>query len=414
MEDNQERNLIGLLLIMKINDIKPNFSELSKIYKLDRHTISKYYKKGGVPDRKPVVKTSKWDPYLSEIENLMNIPGSSKKGVYVSLVYKYPEIESVGNYNGFKAYTLRKGLECLKTDQTPHPLYENDPGEVLQADWVESLSIHLKSGELIKFNVFTAVLAYSRFHVFIYTANKTSEDLMRCTFECYKRIGGITKKFLTDNMSAIVSITKDNKKVHDNIQAFFKDLGVELKLCQVRSPETKGKNESANRVIKWVNVMDFQFESELELVRYIEEHMCKMINKEVNQTTHIPPVKLFQKEKEYLQPIGNGLMLDSYIKNYKHLKVPNTMLINYMGKRYSVPHNYIGKYVDAYVVGSELFIYHNSKLVTVHNISQSDINYKSDHYKNGMAARLNCTVDEIEEKAESNLKKLSKLGSEDY
>ena len=66
-------------------------------------------------------------------------------------------------------------------------------------------------------------------------------------------------------------------------------------------------------------------------------------------------------------------MLDSYIKNYKHLKVPNTMLITYMGKRYSVPHNYIGKYVDAYVVGSELFIYHNSELVTVHNISQSEI-----------------------------------------
>ena len=64
----------------------------------------------------------------------MNIPGSSKKGVYVSLVYKHPEIESIGNYNGFKAYTLRKGLECLKADQTPHPLYENDPGEVLQAD----------------------------------------------------------------------------------------------------------------------------------------------------------------------------------------------------------------------------------------------------------------------------------------
>ena len=57
MEDNQDRNLIGLLLIMKINDIKPNFSELSKIYNLDRHTISKYYKEGGFPDRKSVVKT---------------------------------------------------------------------------------------------------------------------------------------------------------------------------------------------------------------------------------------------------------------------------------------------------------------------------------------------------------------------
>ena len=38
-------------------------------------------------------------------------------------------------------------------------LYEVDPGRQLQADFKEDLSIHLKNGDLIEFNVFSATLA---------------------------------------------------------------------------------------------------------------------------------------------------------------------------------------------------------------------------------------------------------------
>ena len=40
-------NLLGELAYLKMMNIKPNFSDLSRRYHVDRHTIAKYYKNGG-------------------------------------------------------------------------------------------------------------------------------------------------------------------------------------------------------------------------------------------------------------------------------------------------------------------------------------------------------------------------------
>ena len=40
-------NLIGELSCLKMMNIKPNFSDLSRRYTIDRHTIAKYYREGG-------------------------------------------------------------------------------------------------------------------------------------------------------------------------------------------------------------------------------------------------------------------------------------------------------------------------------------------------------------------------------
>ena len=42
-----ERNIIGDLLIFKTMGMKPNFSELERIYGIERHTIAKYWRNGG-------------------------------------------------------------------------------------------------------------------------------------------------------------------------------------------------------------------------------------------------------------------------------------------------------------------------------------------------------------------------------
>ncbi len=46
------KNLIGELRLMKDLNIKPNFSEMSREYGIDRHTIKKYYDNEGIPERK--------------------------------------------------------------------------------------------------------------------------------------------------------------------------------------------------------------------------------------------------------------------------------------------------------------------------------------------------------------------------
>ena len=73
--------------------VKPNYSELSRKYKVDRRTIKKYHLGyEGKPKNKN--KTSKLDAYAEEIEEKINLAGATIKGTYKYFQNKYKEIVS--------------------------------------------------------------------------------------------------------------------------------------------------------------------------------------------------------------------------------------------------------------------------------------------------------------------------------
>lgn len=74
-----EINIFGELTIMKQLNIKPNYSDLSRRYGLDRHTIKKYYDEGGKIIKQRKRKHSKYDSFKEEITNVINKPGVTKK-----------------------------------------------------------------------------------------------------------------------------------------------------------------------------------------------------------------------------------------------------------------------------------------------------------------------------------------------
>lgn len=116
-------------------------------------------------------------------------------------------------------------------------------------DWKEDLELVSRHGEVFNFNIYSATLGYSRKHVFLYTANKTESDFLRCTINTFKILGGLPKKIITDNMSAVVTVKGNKKYKHPKILALKKDTGVKIKLCKARTPQTKGKDESAKRFV---------------------------------------------------------------------------------------------------------------------------------------------------------------------
>lgn len=181
---------------------------------------------------------------------------------------------------------------------------------------------------------------------------------------------------------------------------------------KVKTPETKGKTESSNRFANWLKAFDYQIKNEEELIHVIEEYITGEANRQVNSRTNVPPALLFKKEVDCLRPIGNEINLETYTQVRKKTRVPNTQLITFQSKQYSVPHKYIGQYVDVVLSGNEIYIYHNHNLITAHTISNNGINYKKDHYTEGLAKRLKSDVDEIEELAKKNLERLNQLGGD--
>lgn len=402
----KNKNLEGEIMTDKTEGIKPNFSAVAREYHVSRNTVRKYWESDGEPLRKKPERHSRLDPYMDEIVELMSKPNVTKKAVFNYLKRKYPD-DIKWNYNTFKWFTLKHDI-AVKRPVDPHPSYETDPGEQLQVDWKENMKIHLKSGELIEFNVFSATLGYSRMHVFVYSRTKTTEDFIRCVIDVYRRLGGVTKTLLTDNMAAIVSVRGKNKKVYPEITHLFQDLGIKLILCRPRVPQTKGKDENANKFVKWIYPYDGVLESEEDIIRVIENDITAEANMQVNTGTHLPPAVLFRNEKEYLDPVPNKVMLDSYNIMHHVEKVSSTMDVYYRGSRYSVPPECIGRRVDIFQFGDSIYIYQGSKLVTIHTLTYKKKNYKKEHYKKAYQAAYGKSS-EIDRRAAENLRRLEEI-----
>ena len=150
-----ELNLIATLNYHKMMSIKPNFSELSRIFGKDRHTIKKMFIGKETKEKKK--KISELEQHADEIVKVLSSPGVIIKGTYW---YFKTEKNIKCTYDNFKTFVKKNNIFEKAKTSTPHPLYETDPGEQLQVDWVESLKLSTIDGEIIEFNLFSATLGY--------------------------------------------------------------------------------------------------------------------------------------------------------------------------------------------------------------------------------------------------------------
>ena len=80
-------------------------------------------------------------------------------------------------------------------------------------------------------------------------------------------------------------------------------------------------------------------------------------------------------------------------------------MIMYKNHKYSVPPAYIGKNVWIRPTEEKLYIYHNTEMITVHNLSEKRLNYQKDHYTE-LLGRLIDSDASVAEIAEINLRQM--------
>lgn len=159
-----------------------------------------------------------------------------------------------------------------------------------------------------------------------------------------------------------------------------------------------------------MNPYEGEIKNEEELIKLIHD-FNNQINNETNKTTGIPPVVLMKQEREHLHPIPNKVLLNSYIKDIFVQVVPETLLINYKGCGYSVDKKLIGKRVKVVPIDNKLYIYFNTKLECIHDITHKKFNYTEKHIRDALGLSMeNSTDDEIEKRALENLSLLEKIG----
>lgn len=107
----------------------------------------------------------------------------------------------------------------------------------------------------------------------------------------------------------------------------------------------------------------------------------------------------------------NKELLERYKNDTKLCKVSNGFLISYKGSQYSVPPKFINKTVKVRELNNKLYIYYNEELIASHEISEYKINYRKEHYSEGLmyAIKDNNIIKKIDEIVERNLELISKL-----
>lgn len=401
------REIISEINYYRERNMKPNFTKLGREYGIDPRTVKKYYE-----NPNPVRKAREWHSSLDRFEETIRqkaaIPGMTFAAVYHYLRNELGLDKKVA-YSTLTAYCRRKEI-TLGGRATPHVRFETDPGHQVQVDWKEDLKLRTKDGGEIEFNVYTATLGFSRKHIFIFSKGKTEQDFISCTNKMLAAIGGSVREILTDNMSAIVSISGGDgpgRRKHQNVLQWEGDAGIRIRLCKPRSPETKGKDESANRFINWLLPYDGEVACEADVIKALAK-VQNEANDKVNPEIGMAPESLFRlKERPALGPLPNMSLLGSYADGGVTRKVQETLLVPFLGRQYSAPAAYIGKNVRVLRNGDTVEIYYNKKLIASHPFDESKaINYDKTHYIEGLAAATGAKGPDLEKIAEANLRRM--------
>lgn len=403
---NETDKIIAELRVMDLSEVKPNYAAIGRKYNKDWRTIKKYHLgyKGKSRNRD---KPSSLEKYKDEIGKKLSIKRTKVKGVYEYMIDKYG-LDEIGSYSNFRYYVRKNKLKPKDIDNNGSPRYEVDPGEMIQYDWKEDIVLTSRNGEKYTINILHMLLKFSRYSYLEITLSKDQPTLFRAMINGFKFFGGVARVGLFDNMSTVADVSVRPKKVNSKMKQFAKDIGFEVKLCKTRNPQTKGSNESRNKILDWIRPYDHDFNDFEDLVRIIESINQKM-NIEVCQATDVSPALLYYKEKEYLIPLVNKSVYEPYLSSFK-VKVGKDGLINYKGKRYSVDPKLIDELVTYEQYNNKLYIYYNGKLNTIHELSDSPINYKERHYKNVLDGKVK--QEDIESIAKDNLKKMDNILSQ--
>jgi len=379
-----------------------NKSEMARRLGCNRRTVEKYItEKRNPPIKKEREKVKTiLDVYKGIIKEKVD-----KHGATAMAVYKF--IEKKG-YKG-KYCTVANYIRVHKTEEQKKATirFETTPGLQAQVDWKESIKMINRRGEKLEVNIFLMVLGYSRLKYVKLTADRSQGTLLSCMTSGLRYYGGVPHEMLFDNMSTVVDrarTTFSQVILNERFKHFAEDAGFEVIACRAYRPQTKGKVEALAALVSRLKVYNEEFDTFEELEKITEEFM-EDINSEVSQATGEIPRERFKKEQEYLRPLPFINVLTSYLSHHKEYKVTSESMINYKGRKYSVPIYYIGKSVTVTEENGEIIIYFDNVEISRFCLSEKKFNYKREHVREILAsdAMKHKDMDEIDEFIRNNL-----------
>jgi transposase len=412
------KDLNKLKLLVEVNNLdNPNFSELARRLGVDRRTVKRYYE-GNIENVRKA-KKSKIDGYYDLISSLLSAD-NKQIFYYKSHLYRYLAREhalecSRSNFNYF-ILNNTEFAEYFKPKSKRDAIKSETPfGKQAQFDWKEKLKFSFTDGSEMLLNVGSLVLSASRFKVWTICPSTSQTYLFNFLANAFETLGGVPSEILIDNASTMMEKARtehSDGKVNPKFQQLANDFGFNIVPCIRARPNTKAKVENPMRVIDEI----MTYSGILANVEALYEKMTVITNEansRVCQATGLPPILVFNKEKEHLLPLPHAKVC-SYYKNVTiHANVNTNSLFKYKGNMYSVAPDFIGKNITIEVIEGSLNVYYNKKLITIHNISDNKINYHTNHHLQMLGLTFKGQeYEDIRDYAQKHFKELEKFNEQ--
>jgi transposase len=288
-------------------------------------------------------RASKLDPYLAEIERLLE-DDATLSGVRIR-----EEIEKLG-YDGGKT-VLDDLLRELRPRYLPPRTYQRTvyrPGELCQFDLCEPRrEIPVGFGQARRGFIVTCELPYSRAFAGALVFSKELHDIAWGMNRCLARLGALPKKLVWDREGAI---HRGGGRPTEGFAAYCGQLGVGWVILDPGDAQAKGALERTHRLVhgnfeagrRFANPLDFQ----LQLDGWADK-----INRRRHRTTRALVSERLTLEREWMRPLPAALP-DS--KRRFVVRVPPQPYLRFDRNDYSLDPRLAGRRVEVTATESEI------------------------------------------------------------
>jgi transposase len=298
-------------------------------------TVRRALRRGSAPSgKRPAARASKLDAFKPTIDRLLC------EGVWNSVVIQR-EIKALG-YTG-KGAILRAYIQPKRVLRPARATvrFETGPGEQLQHDWAEIVTVIGGVAQKVFFAVNT--LGFSRrFHVWA-TDAQDAEHTYEALVRAFEYFGGVPTEVLVDNQKSAVIEHRVGEAVRFNPR--FLDLaatcGFRPRACRPYRARTKGKDERMVRYVKEHFFVRYRaFESLAHLNQLVLQWLREEADPRVHGTHGEVVIERFAREKPSLK----ALPAHRFDTSYRETRfVAFDGYIDVRGNRYSVPATLIGR-----------------------------------------------------------------------
>ena len=347
-----------------INRFKELNIDIDEFISLNEIKQEKLFYPKNICDVKP--QDSKVMPDFIYVHNELK----RKKQTKVTLSLLYEEYKEANPNNCYGATQFRKYYSKFLNKINPSMKIVHLSGEKLFVDYsgLTMPIVNQKTGEIVKAQIFVAVLGASGYTFVHATYSQKQRDFILSHTKAYDFFGGTPLIVVPDNLkSAVIKHSKkDGIEINESYAALARHYNMAVSPARPYKPKDKSKVEQGVQGIqRWIlaSLRHQTFFSVDELNDSISLLLDKYNNKIVKRFNKSRTAMFEELDKPFLQPLPN----ERYVyREFKEATVTQNYHIFLEGCEYSVPFKYLGFKVFVAYSNQSVAIYYKGIEIALH------------------------------------------------